>query len=98
MDFIKNNKSTFLVIGVAVVSVGLWALYLGGNGSTEGDEDVAQAIAELVEESKEQATEEIVVEVSKTESLAEKANEAAIVNQGNEAVKNSVDSDYSDEE
>ena len=98
MDFIRNNKSTFLVIGVAVVTVGLWAFYLGGNSFTGGDEDVAQGIAELVEKSKKQTTEEIVVEVSKAESLSEKANEAAIVNQVNEAVKDSMDSDFPDGE
>jgi len=97
MEFLKDNKNIFFLLGVAVVSVGLWAL--GNSGSSEsGDGDVAQAVAELVEESKEQNTEELVVEVSKTESLAEKANEAAIVNQVNEATKNSVDADSSNEE
>lgn len=94
MEFIKNNKNIFFLLGVATVVIGFFVF--NSSGSTEsGDEDVAQALAELVEEAKEQTPEEIVVEASKVETLADKANEAAIVNQVNQAAKNSVDADLS---
>tara|TARA_R100001082_G_C4324126_1_gene142516 strand:- start:99 stop:389 length:291 start_codon:yes stop_codon:yes gene_type:complete len=93
MEFIKENKSVFFLLGAAVLAVGLWAF--GSNTSSENaDDGVTEALAELVEESKEHTPQEIVVEATKVESLVDKANEAAAVNQANEAVKNTIDADH----
>ena len=97
MQFIKDNKNIFFLLGVAVVVLGLWAFSNSGIYNS-GDEDIAALIAELAEESEGETMEEIVVEASKVKNLAEKANEAAIINQVNESVKASTDTDFSDED
>jgi hypothetical protein len=97
MQFIKDNKNIFFLLGVAVVTLGLWAFSNSGIYNS-GDEDISALIAELAEESEGENTEEIVVEVSKVKNLAEKANEAAVINQVNESVKASIDTDFSDED
>ena len=102
MQFIKDNKNIFFLLGVAVVALGLWAF--NGNGIyNSGDEDIAALITELADDQvvadnlSDEPFEEIVI-VAEKPGFAEKVNEAAVANQVNAAQKLSDDTDGAPEE